>query len=179
MAELATIARPYAEAAFAAVRESGTPPTQAADALDQIAQIAADPALRDVMGSPKVSARQLADLVLGALPGTVAPVLKNLVEMLAENRRFAAVGQIAEQFRVLKDEAEGKVEAVVSSAFPLEGEALDSLLQALERKYGRKLHATVEIDPSLIGGVRVAVGDEVLDTSVRARLEQMKVALTA
>ena len=53
---------------------------------------------------------------------------------------------------MLKDEAEGKVEAVVSSAFPLEGEALDSLLQALERKYGRKLHATVEIDPSLIGG---------------------------
>ncbi|MDE1980339.1 MAG: F0F1 ATP synthase subunit delta, partial [Betaproteobacteria bacterium] len=69
MAELATIARPYAEAAFAAVRESGTPPAQAADALDQIAQIAADPALREVMGSPKVSARQLADLVLGALPG--------------------------------------------------------------------------------------------------------------
>ena len=57
MAELATIARPYAEAAFAAVRESGIPSAQAADALDQIAQIAADPALREVMGSPKVSAR--------------------------------------------------------------------------------------------------------------------------
>ncbi|MGC8701416.1 MAG: F0F1 ATP synthase subunit delta [Thiomonas sp.] len=179
MAELATIARPYAEAAFAAVRDTGGSLAQAADLLDQIAQITSAPALREVVGSPKVSARQLSDLILGAVPGTVPPALKNLVDMLAENHRLAAVPQIAEQFRVLKDEAEGKVEAVVSSAFPLEGEVLDSLLQALERKYGRKLHATVEIDPSLIGGVRVAVGDEVLDTSVRARLEQMKVALTA
>ncbi|MGA8008573.1 MAG: F0F1 ATP synthase subunit delta [Thiomonas sp.] len=179
MAELATIARPYAEAAFAAVRDAGVSPAQAADMLDQIAQITADPAVREVVGSPKVSARQLADLILGALSGTVPPALKNLVEMLAENQRLAAVPQLAEQFRTLKDEAEGKVEAVIFSAFPMEGEALDSLLQALERKYGRKLHATVEIDPSLIGGVRVAVGDEVLDTSVRARLEQMKVALTA
>lgn len=179
MAELATIARPYAEAAFAAVRDTGVSAAQSADLLDQIAQITTDPALREVVGSPKVSASQLADLILGALPGVVPPALKNLVEMLAENQRLAAVPQIAEQFRILKDEAEGKVEAVVSSAFPLEGDALDSLLQALERKYGRKLHATVEIDPSLIGGVRVAVGDEVLDTSVRARLEQMKVALTA
>ncbi len=179
MAELATIARPYAEATFAAVRDTGLPAAQTADTLDQIAQVAADPALREVVGSPKVSARQLSDLILGALPGVVQPALKNLVEMLAENQRLAALPQIAEQFRTLKDAAQGKAEAVVSSAFPLEGEALDSLLQALERKYGRKLHATVEIDPSLIGGVRVAVGDEVLDTSVRARLEQMKVALTA
>ncbi|MDD4885678.1 MAG: F0F1 ATP synthase subunit delta [Thiomonas sp.] len=179
MAELATIARPYAEAAFAAVRDAGVSPAQAADTLDRIAQVTSDPALREVVGSPKVSARQLADLVLGVVPAGIAPALKNLIEMLAENRRLAAMPQIAEQFRVLKDEAEGKFEAVVTSAFPLEGEALDSLLQALERKYGRKLHATVEIDPSLIGGVRVAVGDEVLDTSVRARLEQMKVALTA
>jgi F-type H+-transporting ATPase subunit delta len=179
MAELATIARPYAEAAFAAVRETGVSPAQAADMLDQIAQITSVPAVREVVGSPKVSARQLSELILGAVPGAVPPALKSLVDMLAENHRLAAVPQIAEQFRALKDEAEGKVEAVVSSAFPLEGEALDSLLQALERKYGRKLHATVEIDPSLIGGVRVAVGDEVLDTSVRARLEQMKVALTA
>lgn len=179
MAELATIARPYAEAAFAAVRDTGVSTGQAADLLDQIAQIATSPALREVIGSPKVSAHQLAELILATLPGTVPSVLSNLVHTLAENHRLAAVPQIAGQFRALKDEAEGKVEAVVSSAFPLEGEALADLMQALERKYGRKLHATVQVDPSLIGGVRVAVGDEVLDTSVRARLEQMKVALTA
>ncbi|MGC9162063.1 MAG: F0F1 ATP synthase subunit delta [Thiomonas sp.] len=179
MAELATIARPYAEATFAAVRDTGVPAGLAADLLDQIAQIATSPALREVIGSPKVGAHQLAELILSALPGSVPPVLKNLVHTLAENHRLAAAPQIASQFRALKDEAEGKVEAVVSSAFPLEDEALADLVQALERKYGRKLHATVQVDPSLIGGVRVAVGDEVLDTSVRARLEQMKVALTA
>lgn len=179
MAELATIARPYAEAAFAAVRDTGVSPVQAADALDQLAAVTSDPALREVVGSPKVSAQQLAELILGALPAAAPAALQNLVGMLSENRRLAALPQVAEQFRELKDAAEGRVEAVISSAFPIEGAALDDLVQALERKYGRKLHANVEIDPSLIGGVRVAVGDEVLDTSVRARLEQMKVALTA
>lgn len=179
MAELATIARPYAEAVFAAVRDTGLSAAQADDTLDQLAQIAADPALREVVGSPRVSAQQLADLILGALPAPAPAALANLVQMLTENHRLAALPQIAQQYRALKDAAEGKVEAVISSAYPLEGEALDGLVAALERKYGRKLHATVEIDPSLIGGVRVAVGDEVLDTSVRARLEQMKAALTA
>jgi F-type H+-transporting ATPase subunit delta len=179
MAELATIARPYAEATFAAVRDAGVPAALAADLLDQIARIAESPALREVIGSPKVSARQLTELILGALPADVPSAVKNLVELLAENHRLPAAPQIAAQFRALKDEAEGRVEAVVTSAFPLEGEALESLVLALERKFGRRLHPTVQVDPSLIGGVRVAVGDEVLDTSVRARLEQMKAALTA
>lgn len=179
MAELATIARPYAEAAFAAVRDTGVSAAEAADTLDRVTVIAADPALHDLVGSPKVSARQIADLILGALPAAAPAALQNLVAMLAENRRLAALPQVAAQFRALKDEAEGRVETVISSAFPIDGAALDDLVKALEHKYGRKLHARVEIDPTLIGGVRVAVGDEVLDTSVRARLEQMKVALTA
>ena len=179
MAELATIARPYAEAAFAAARDAGASADEAASALDRLAQLAADPALREVVGSPRVTSKQIADLLLGTLPSAAPVAVQNLIAMLAENRRLSALGQVAEQFRALKDAAAGRVEAVITSAFPIEGQALTDLVAALERKYGRQLHAKVEIDPSLIGGVRVAVGDEVLDTSVRARLEQMKVALTA
>jgi F-type H+-transporting ATPase subunit delta len=87
--------------------------------------------------------------------------------------------EVAVQFDELKNAREGAADALIVSAFPLEGEQLNDLVASLERKFQRKLKATVEIDPSLIGGVRVTVGDEVLDTSVRARLASMQTALTA
>ena len=65
------------------------------------------------------------------------------------------------------------------SAFPIDDAQMDAVLGALEKRFGRKLNAKVEVEPALIGGIRVVVGDEVLDTSVKARLEQMKAALTA
>ena len=68
---------------------------------------------------------------------------------------------------------------MVHSAFPLDAAALADLSGVLEKRFGRKLNLQVELQPELIGGIRVVVGDEVLDTSVKARLEQMKVALTA
>ena len=73
----------------------------------------------------------------------------------------------------------GVRQALVHSAFPIEGAALDDLTKVIEKRFGSKLSVQVALEPELIGGVRVVVGDEVLDTSVKARLEQMKVALTA
>ena len=87
--------------------------------------------------------------------------------------------EIAAQFRSLKNAQSGSSDAVVYSAFPIDGAALAEVAATLEKRFGRKLNVTVELEPELIGGIRVVVGDEVLDTSVKARLEQMKVALTA
>jgi len=87
--------------------------------------------------------------------------------------------EIASQFRALKNAQGGTADAIVHSAFPIEAAALADLSGTLEKRFGRKLNVSVVIDASLIGGVRVVVGDEVLDTSVKARLEQMKAALTA
>ena len=98
---------------------------------------------------------------------------------MIENGRLSVLPEIASQFRALKNALGGVSDAVVYSAFPIEGAALTDLAVLLEKRFGRKLNATVRIDASLIGGVRVVVGDQVLDTSVKARLEQMKVALTA
>ena len=86
---------------------------------------------------------------------------------------------VKDQFRALKNAQSGLSDALVYSAFPIDAQALSDLAVSLERRFGRKLNVSVALDADLIGGIRVVVGDEVLDTSVKARLEQMKVALTA
>jgi F-type H+-transporting ATPase subunit delta len=99
--------------------------------------------------------------------------------MVVDNHRLPLLPEIAVQFEELKNAREGAADALIVSAFPLEGAQLNDLVASLERKFKRKLKPVVEVDPSLIGGVRVTVGDEVLDTSVRARLASMQTALTA
>jgi F-type H+-transporting ATPase subunit delta len=99
--------------------------------------------------------------------------------MLIDNHRLALLPEIAEQFGELKNAREGAANALIVSAFPLESAQLAELVAGLETKFKRKLKPTVDVDASLIGGVRVTVGDEVLDGSVRARLVSMQTALSA
>jgi len=176
MAELATIARPYAEALYKA---------QAADLagtaswLEELAAIAHDAQLLEFADSPKVSDAQLFDLISGVVKAALPEAGKNFLRLAIENRRLVAVPEIAKQFRALKNAQSGTADATVFSAFAIDATALADLSATLEKRFGRKLNLRVEIDASLIGGIRVVVGDEVLDTSVKARLEQMKAALTA
>ncbi|MEO7641043.1 MAG: ATP synthase F1 subunit delta, partial [Ramlibacter sp.] len=116
-----------------------------------------------------------ASVAKGALPEPA----RNFLRMAIENGRLTALPEIAFQFGALKNAQGGSSDAVVYSAFPIAADALAGVTGALEKRFGRKLNVSVQEDPSLIGGVRVVVGDEVLDTSVKARLEQMKVALTS
>ena len=104
---------------------------------------------------------------------------KNLLRTVIENGRLGVLSEIAAQVRMLVNEKTGVSDAVIHSAFPIDGAVLTDLVATLEKRFGRKLKATVQLAPELIGGIRVVVGDEVLDTSVAARLEQMKAALTA
>ena len=176
MAELATIARPYAEALF----KAGASQLDAISAwLEEVAAISSDDQVRLLVGNPKVSDQQLFDLFAGLSAALKGDVAQNFVRTVIENDRLAALPEIAHQFRVLKNAQGGTSDAVVGSAFPIESAALADLKATLEKRFGRQLNLSVEIAPELIGGIRVVVGDEVLDTSVRARLEQMKVALTA
>jgi len=180
MAELATIARPYAEALFR-VAETGDLAGWSTF-VEELAQVARLPEVESVASSPKVNRQQIADLLLAAVKSPLAQgnaQAKNFVGMLVENHRLSLLPEIAVQFDELKNAREGAADAHIVSAFPLEGEQLNDLVASLERKFQRKLKPTVEIDQSLIGGVRVTVGDEVLDTSVRARLASMQTALTA
>lgn len=176
MAELATIARPYAEALF---QSSSKDLSGASVWVDELGAIAADAALQQFAGSPKVTSGQVFDLIVSVAKSTLPEQAKNFLRTVIANKRLSVLPEIAVQFRALKNAQTGSSDALIYSAFPIDGDALANVAAMLEKRFGRKLNASVVVQPELIGGIRVVVGDEVLDTSVKARLEQMKVALTA
>ena len=175
MAELATIARPYAEALFKA---SSSDLKGVAVWVAALQEIAKDPQLQQFAGNPNVTNAQVFDLMVGVANVALPDMAKNFLRTVIDNGRLNVLPEIAEQFRVLNNAQCGSADAVVYSAFPIDENALADLAVTLEKRFARKLNLTVELQPELIGGIRVVVGDEVLDTSVKARLEQMKMALT-
>ncbi|MDR2129029.1 MAG: F0F1 ATP synthase subunit delta [Burkholderiaceae bacterium] len=176
MAELATIARPYAEALFEASQDALQPTQRWLDALAAAAQ---SPDLLQFAADPKVNARQVFEVVTAVLQEPLPGQGVNFLQTVIDNGRLAALPEAARQFRALVNGKSGSADAAIYSAFPISDADLKSLHAVLEKRFGRKLEIAVHIDPGLIGGVRVVVGDEVLDASVKARLQQMKLALTA
>jgi F-type H+-transporting ATPase subunit delta len=176
MAELATIARPYADALYKA---AGAGAQALVAQMAALGAVAGDPALRQFADNPNAVATQVFDLIGGVVGVPLDAKVSNLLQMVIENGRLAALPEIAAQFQTLVNNSSGVSDATVYSAFPIDAGQWGGVVAALEKRFARKLNAQVEIDPALIGGIRVVVGDEVLDTSVKARLEQMKVALSA
>jgi F-type H+-transporting ATPase subunit delta len=180
MAELATIARPYAEALFKAAVDTGADARDLADQLQALGQVTSNHDLQQFARDPKVTPQQVFDVVMGALTFVqLSPLAQNLLRTVIENDRLVALPEVAQQYHELVNEATGVSDAIIYSAFPLDPEQVPAVVANLERRFGRRLNATIAVDPDLIGGVRAVVGDAVFDASVKARLEQMKVALTA
>ena len=185
MAEIATIARPYAEAIFRVAKSANATINLNAwaELLDEMSSVAQLADVKELVRNPKVPSAMVADTFLSVLKSqpqfSKSQEAKNFIHTLASNNRLLLLSEIAAQFHVLKNAQEGVADAAISSAFALTDEQVSSLCATLESKFGRKLNPSVTVDASLIGGVRVTVGDEVLDTSVRAKLQQMQVALTA
>jgi F-type H+-transporting ATPase subunit delta len=176
MAERATIARPYADALVKAAQAEAP---AAAQWLDELAAIAGNEQLQQFADNPKVSTDQVFDVISGVAKQALPEMGRNFLRTVIDNGRLAVLPEIAQQFRNLMNAQLGSSDAVVYSAFDIDAAALAELAGVLEKRFGRKLNVSVVLQPELIGGVRVVVGDEVLDTSVKARLEQMRVALTA
>ena len=177
MAELATIARPYAEALFRVAKSTDL--NAWSGLVNEMAQIAGNPDFQGFAHNPKIAQADVVSTFLSAIKSPVNAEANNFIAMLIENGRLSLLPEIALQFQALKNAQEGAADATIVSAFALSAEQVSTLIGTLEHKFGRKLNPLVTVDPSLIGGVRVIVGDEVLDTSVRAKLQQMQVALTA
>jgi F-type H+-transporting ATPase subunit delta len=177
MAELATVARPYAEALFR-VAQTGDMAAWS-ELVSQLAQVGANPDVQAFAANPNVTATDLVAALTSLVKAPVTPEATNFLTMLAENGRISLLPEIGAQFQALKNAQLGAADAEIASAFALTDAQVTELLGVLEKKFGRKLNPTVTVDPSLIGGVRVLVGDEVLDTSVRAKLQQMHAALVA
>jgi F-type H+-transporting ATPase subunit delta len=176
MAEIATIARPYAEALFKA---GGTDRQALAGQVQALADVAADAQLLQFADDPRVEAPQVIKLMTSVVKTPLSDAAKNLLGAVIDNGRLAALPEIASQFHALVNASSGVSDAVIHSAFPIDAAQLSDVVSVLEKRFKRRLNASVVVEPELIGGIRVVVGDEVLDTSVRARLEQMRVALTA
>jgi F-type H+-transporting ATPase subunit delta len=175
MAEIATIARPYAEALMKA---SGGD-TDLAAQVQRLADIAGDPQMRQFSDNPTVMPQAVFDVITSVNQAPLSDQALNLLRTVIENGRLGVLPEIAAQFHALVNARSGVSDALVESAFAIDAAKLADVVAVLEKRFACKLNATVVIKPELIGGIRVTVGDEVLDTSVAARLEQMKVALTA
>ena len=182
MAELSTIARPYAEAAFRVATQSGNAADLAAwdTLLAELAQVADTAEMRALVLDPNVKPDAIYGVFTGVLKSPLSAEAQNFLRLVVDNDRVAALPEASAQFTALKNRREGSAEAEIASAYPLSDAQVGELLAGLAKKFGGvALKAHVTVDPELIGGVRVTVGDEVFDTSVRAQLERMRTTLTA
>jgi len=182
MAELSTIARPYAEALFAAASAEapdGGAPDRWLDIVSEMAAVAGNAEVRRLVGDPNLAAQQVYDLLRGLIRSPLPQAAENFLRLVVDNGRVAALPEVARQFRAMKNAAEGRADCLIESALPLTEQQVSELLWGLSRKMGLKLVPEVKVDPELIGGVRIRVGDRVLDDTIRARLAQMHAALIA
>jgi F-type H+-transporting ATPase subunit delta len=177
MAELATIARPYAEAVFELAKQESQL-GQWSDALKFAAAVARDGRVKAVLSSPRVSHEEKLELLLSTAGSNMSEEGKNFLRLLLRNGRAELIPEISALFEELKERNEGTVEANVASAYPLTDEQLAALVAKLESRFKRKIVARSTVDPELIGGAVIRVGDEVLDGSVRGKLDAMAAALT-
>lgn len=175
MPDFITTARPYGQALFRLALE-----TQKIelwnDRLERLAALTSDPQIEALLENPLVAPSQLADLFL-SLAGENDTELNNFLQLLAENERFAALPEILKVFERLKRIQEGVRRIVITTAYPLEGPLLNDVLAQLEGHIGFKLEPTIEVDPSLIGGIKVSFTDRVIDLSIRGKLDAMAAAL--
>ena len=179
MAEPITIARPYAEAVFRLADDAGKLAEWSA-MISALAQVSADERVRAAMGDPNLSASKVAGLFISILSGgRLTGECENLVRVLAENHRLGLLAEIRDHYEVLKNDREGVVEAEIQSAFELDSAQLSDLTARLEKHTGRKLRVHVNVDKELIGGVRILIGDQVIDASARAQLAALESALKA
>jgi F-type H+-transporting ATPase subunit delta len=174
--DITTIARPYAEASFAAARESNQIDAWS-EALDLLGAVAGNEALAGQIGNPNVPRERVRDTLL-AIAGDAIPIqAQNLVKLLADNDRLAVLPEIARLFEVLRTEQRGIRQVHIRSALEMDDTQRAELAAALKVRLGADVELTVETDPSLIGGVEIRADDLVIDGSVRGRLQKLATEL--
>ena len=182
MSELSTLARPYAEAVFRLAQSESS----AQDENDlagwsarvaTLAIIVADPQVARLIADPSVSGERVAGLIIEVAGAGLGERGGNFVKVLAENDRLALLPEISVQFEALKAKAEGTLDATIASAQELTQSQIDELAAGLKARFNRAVNVQVAVDAELIGGAVIAIGDQVMDGSVKGRLQRMAFAL--
>jgi F-type H+-transporting ATPase subunit delta len=176
MAELATIARPYAEAAFGFANQRGEL-DKWSEMLGLLVGVYHDDQFQEAIAGPTVTGSDVEKLMLAVCGDRIDGQVRNLVQLLVRNGRLAVLAEIQSLFEQLKSEDEGVIEASIDSAFPLQDQQLEQIVNILAKRYNKKISPTVGVDSELIGGIKVQVGDKVWDASVRGRLQNMAATL--
>ena len=177
MAENVTLARPYAEAAFQLAKSDPAALSAWSQSLGRMSAVASNAKMQECIANPQLEPDQLGQMFVDVVGDSLSAEQKNFVRVLIDNDRLIALPEIAQLFNELKNGHEGVKDAAVESAFPLDDAAVKVLVVDIERKFQCRINATVRVVPELIGGVRIAVGDEVIDASVRGKLAAMATAL--
>ena len=184
MADNNTIARPYAQAAFDTANEAGELAAWS-ESLEIAGALLADGQAAEFLSNPALNDDRRLEFLTGLFAKAGADVLAgkdrkgtNFLKLLLEYDRVAALPEIAEHFETLKAETENSVEVTVTASTPLSREKQDAIARALEKRLGRSVRMSTEIDESLIGGAVIKAGDVVIDGSLRARLDGLSNALT-
>ncbi|CAN5754503.1 F0F1 ATP synthase subunit delta [soil metagenome] len=178
MARLMTMARRYAEAAFQIAQRDGTV-EQWLEQLEEVGQVARDPQAVRRLEDPAVPLDVRQEALLGALHVDTLPQVRNLLSLILRRRRVEMLGQIGREFRRLYNRQAGITEATAISATELSAAEVRALRERVERMAGGRVELTFEVEPALLGGVQLRLGDRLIDGSVRGRLERLRNELTA
>lgn len=177
MSELTTAARPYARAAFEMAEKAGSL-TDWSNTLSFMSAIASNDDVKELLSKPEMAKQAGADAFVKLCDGKLDDGSKNLVNMLAENNRLSLLPEISVLYEALKDEAEGSVEALVSTAKELSEAEANAISSALKKRLGRDVKLKISVDESLLGGAIVQAGDLVIDGSLKGRLDKMTAVMS-
>lgn len=176
MAEAITIARPYATAIFRLAKEKKAL-AKWSDELALIAAVADNAQVKVLIDDPKLPSSELERTLLSIFDGKLSDASVNLVKLLVENDRLIIIADIVAAFEELKALDEGVLEAELTAASKPTDAQVKAIVKQLEAKFGKKIEAQVKLDPELIGGIKIVVGDTVIDASVRAQLQSLAYTL--
>jgi F-type H+-transporting ATPase subunit delta len=172
MAELAALARPYAEAVFLAADEKGQV-DKWADTLEFLKQVVSNDLVKKLTDNPKISKQALEDAMLDICGDQMDDQGLNLVKLLIKSNRLALIDEISAQYEVKKAEKSGELDVVITSAFPMSASGEKEIVKSLSSSFGKKVKISVEEDSSLIGGMIIRVGDKVIDGSLSGQIQQL------
>ncbi|MCG6896344.1 MAG: F0F1 ATP synthase subunit delta [Thiocapsa sp.] len=174
--DITTIARPYAEAAFERAKEAGQLDAWS-EALALLSGVVTDPQMAAQIANPNVPRERVRDIILDVCGEALPSEAANLLRLLAQNARLAALPEIARLFEASRIADQGVRHVLIRSAFKVSAAEQKAVAGALAKRFGGEVEVTVETDSSLIGGIEIRSGDLVIDDSVRGKLKQLAHAL--